>query len=482
MKDFNPILTAYMHNMFPRGGQEKDILSLYKDLPDKEINDSKGKNLYHLAARFFDAEAIEYLSSQDIKPRADEAGNTPLHDLVDSPYTNDIRNLARKADDIYRSVKRLIELKVNPKKKNDEGQIAYIKAGIGMMYPFIQALADCGVRMDAVAKENKNLLHLIVEQASYRKNNPDTIEAARKTIKILLETESIDPGDQDIFGTTPLTYAQRAGLKEIAALLNGTEDDLQTAGMTLEQAVLNKDAEAVEALSDNGADVNEVTESLRTPLMRACEYPSLEIAKLLIKKGADVNYKTGENGHTAVYYLLTAAVAHLGVGVAGGRQDPRELIRMLRTLADNGLDVNATIDNEGNTPLHVLCAAGYLAGLNNRLAEELIDAGCNVNQTNLAGQTPLMIFAARGNETEHNIAELLLDHEALTDAVDKFSNTALMYAAGNPDKASAQQIVRLLIDAGDDTVERVNNQGQTALDIAVEAGNEAVVKILLTKI
>lgn len=479
MKDFSSILTAYMHNMFPQGGQETDVLALYKAFADKEMTDANGKTLYHVAARFFDIEAIEYLASKGVRLRLDRAGNTPLHDLTNSPYTNDIRNVEKKADAIYRSAKKLIELNVNPKRKNEEGTIAYIKAGVTMMYPFLQAMADCGVKMDEVDAENRNLLHLIVEQAADYKAMPEVMEAARRTMQVVLESGSVDPSEQDVSGTTPLTYARRYQMEELATLLSG---ETETTGITPEEAVRNKDLQAMESLIDSGLELNGTDENLRTPLMLACEYPSQEMVKLLVKKGADVNYKKGENEYTAVYYLLTAAVNHLDVDAAGEQQDPKEIVRILRTLVDNGLKVNDTVDDEGNTALHVVCGTDYLAGLNNRLAEELIEAGSDVNQANLAGQTPLMIFAGQGDEQKHGIAELLLDHGTEINAVDKLGNTALMYAADNTNKVSGRRIAKLLVGGGKYTLERSNNRGQTALDIAVKAGNEEVIQFLLSKI
>jgi ankyrin repeat protein len=152
---------------------------------------------------------------------------------------------------------------------------------------------------------------------------------------------------------------------------------------------------------------------------------------------------------------------------------------MLRTLAENGLDVNATVDNDGNTALNLACQARYLADLNTSLAEELINAGARINLPNLLGKTPLMSFAQLGNETKYNIGELLLDHNADLAYTDQLGNTALMYAAGNTDHMSGKRIVSLILDKDISTLERINNAGQTAMDIAIAQNNEAVVKQLM---
>lgn len=474
--EFNQIRDAYHRNMFAQPAERVDVLTLVKALPDLNITDDGENGLYHLAARFTDTDVIRFLNEQGIKSRPAKYGDTALHALATTKFDLNSTDLEAKVTKIYDTAKLLLEIGINPKKKNDSNKLAYFEAGLVYLYPMLNALGDAGVKMDSTAEEGKNLLHAICDKLAHRKDIPGAVDAATKTVRVLVEKGGIDTEDKDIFGATPLTYAQRSGVKEIAAILSGDESDVAIGGMTLHQAVLNRDTAAVEALIKNGADLNEVSDQYRsTPLMLACEYPSLPMVKLLAEGGADVNYRTG-NGDTAVLYLLTKAISNFGRGMS---QDLKDMIKMLRTLADNGLVIDATVNNEGDTALNAVCQAGYLADLNTSLVEELIDAGCDINKPNLYGKTPLMTFAQRGNEVKYNIAELLLDNNADTSYTDKSGNTALMYAAANPDHMSAKKLVSLIIDAGATNMEQVNNAGQTAMDIAVQNNNEAVVKQIL---
>jgi ankyrin repeat protein len=476
-QEFDKIKDAYQRNMFATESDKVNMLSLYQQLPDFTITNNYEESLYHLAARFNDAEAIRFLTKAGLKPAADKYGNTALHALTTTRFNFDDPNLDEKAAKIYDTTQALLEAGINPKKKNDSGKLAYFEAGLLYMYPFLEAMGEAGVRMDVTESGGMNLLHVICEKLGNRKNIKGAIPAVMKTVRILLEKSGIDIEDKDVFNTTPLTYAQRSGVKEVAALISGDENDVATGGMTLHEAILNRDATAVEALIKSGADLNEIADQYRrTPLMLACEYPSAPLVQLLAEGGANVNFKAG-NGETAVYYLLTKAVSNLGRGTS---QNNKDVVKMLLILIANGLNVNAVVDDHANTALNLLCQAGYyLADLNTTLAEELIDAGADVNQPNQLGKTPLMSFAERGNEMKYGIAELLMDNDADVTYVDQFGNTALIYAAGNSDQMSGKRIVSLILEKDKSTLKRVNNAGQTAMDVAIQQSNEAVVKLLI---
>jgi ankyrin repeat protein len=474
--EFNQIRDAYQRNMFATGNNVVDVSALYRALPDISITNEMEENLIHLATRFTDTDAIRFLAENGLKPAPDKYGNTALHTLTTTVFDFDRPELETITEKIYHTAKLLLELGINPKKKNDSGKLAYFEAGLLYMYPFIQAMGEAGIKMDAVDDGGKNLLHTICDKLVHRKTIRGAVEAAMRTVRILMEKSGIDLDDKDVFDTTALTYAQRSGVKEIAALLSGDETDTATGGMNIHEAVLNRDTVAVEALIKAGVDLNEMSDQYhRTPLMLACEYASLPMVQLLADGGADVNFKAG-NGETAAYYLITKGIYNFGRGMS---QDIKDMLLMMRSLLRKGLDPDAAVNNEGHTALNAVCQAGYLADLNAAFAEELVEAGCNVNKPNALGKTPLMSFAERGNEMKYNIAELLLDHNADTTYADNKGNTALMYAAGNADKMSGKKIASLILDKDITTVNRVNNAGQTAMDIAVKIDNEAVVKQLL---
>ncbi|XHR92964.1 hypothetical protein ACFJIV_21865 [Mucilaginibacter sp. UC70_90] len=58
--EFNQIRDAYHRNMFNPVPDAVDAMSIYKDLADIHIVNEQEENLFHLAARFTDPEAIRF--------------------------------------------------------------------------------------------------------------------------------------------------------------------------------------------------------------------------------------------------------------------------------------------------------------------------------------------------------------------------------------------------------------------------------------
>jgi len=193
------------------------------------------------------------------------------------------------------------------------------------------------------------------------------------------------------------------------------------------------------------SNANEITETL----IVASKEGNIEIVKLLLDKGANVNAKDKRDG-TA---LMIACVK--------GYQTIVELL-----LDNKGADVNAK-NNKGDNALMFTSMTGYQT-----IVELLLDKGADVNVTNQAGETALIAASKEGNI---EIVKLLLNRYANVDAKDKDGLTALMFAS----MTGYQTIVELLLDKGAD-VNAKNNKGDNALMIARKNGNETIEKILIS--
>lgn len=102
-------------------------------------------------------------------------------------------------------------------------------------------------------------------------------------------------------------------------------------------AIQTNNTEAVRALLDKGADVNEPAYTSKTPLHYASHSRNMEILKFILSKGADVEART-EQGFTPLGYAV-------------GLNHPDNC----RALLEAGADVN-TIDNWNRTNLNVAAA------------------------------------------------------------------------------------------------------------------------------
>lgn len=190
----------------------------------------------------------------------------------------------------------------------------------------------------------------------------------------------------------------------------------------------------VKLLVEAGGDVNLADDEGLTPLMHSdCS----AVTELLLQRGADVHARDC-GGRTALLYARTAG--------------------QVRLLLAAGADPNA-VDKTGNTALMCVPDA-EIAGL-------LLAAGVDVNHRNATGVTALLLAESP------DVAKALLAAGADETACDAEGNNALHVAAILQNKEQVRFWARrgMPLDA-------VNEEGLTALDLAEEAGNEGIAKIL----
>ncbi len=191
-----------------------------------------------------------------------------------------------------------------------------------------------------------------------------------------------------------------------------------------------------------GADVNAVTGdpdwSRDTVLERALEgWVSIDCIELLVNSGADVNYKN-KDGRTPLHFATWYSNADIA-----------------KLLIKAGAKVNA-IDNEGASPL-------VWSGVNNNAGamKLFLSAGADVNESDSNGMTTLMHIIEK--YIEHGVSytnsiQFLIDSGANVNLTNKRGETALIGAALFGEK----EAIKILISAGAD-VNAVDLFGETAL-------------------
>ncbi|CAJ1964765.1 unnamed protein product [Cylindrotheca closterium] len=132
----------------------------------------------------------------------------------------------------------------------------------------------------------------------------------------------------------------------------------------LTEWIMMGDLSEVTKLLDDGVDPDQLEdeETYMSPLIFACEYQHVDIAKLLVHHGADVNARDCR-GWTPLHYACY-----------------RSNLPIAETLLDKGADVEAT-DRDGWTPLFLASRKEFV--------QLLLDNGANIRARCNEGFTPL---------------------------------------------------------------------------------------------
>jgi ankyrin repeat protein len=192
------------------------------------------------------------------------------------------------------------------------------------------------------------------------------------------------------------------------------------------------------------------------PLTRAARAGHAPLAELFLARGAPIDARNLA-GATALY--------------AASENERQATVALFLA---KGADPNLP-GRSGISPL----AAGAFKG-NDRIVEQLIARAADPDIMDATGKAPITYAAARGFA---QIVRRLLD--AGVDPRRTYGNdlTALMWATGHEDGVGAHaaiEVSKLLLDARA-PIDAIDNRGRSALMIAAERGDAAVVEFLLSR-
>lgn len=224
------------------------------------------------------------------------------------------------------------------------------------------------------------------------------------------------------------------------------------------------------------ADVNQ-GDGYETPLMLAAPIEHLEIAKILLEAGADVNDKDDDGYSTLARAILennfelaeliveknyifeknTNPIVTAVDEFIDEKLTKEETKNFIELFIKKGADINMPAGDEGHTPLMWAVEAASL-----EMVELLLVLGADVNKANLYQQTPLLLAASNGGifttekQRERNlfskITEILLQHGADVNATDGSNFDALKsnfkFNDNKNEARDRETILNLLLDHG----------------------------------
>jgi ankyrin repeat protein len=374
---------------------------------------SAGRNhdsLFHFAVGFRDVRYVELMLKSKADPDAmDSHGLTPLH------VAADIGDIAK--------VKVLLEFKADIDAKTKDGATPLFIAAANNRRDCCDYLLARGAKLDVYS--------------ACALGKTEQVTALLKADPKLANTRD------DRLQRTPLFWAARAGDSKLVALLlaQGADVNLRAPRFLVSGNVTSMTGPIITGphIFNSGRE----KDAGETPLHVAAEFGRLDVVRLLLAKGADVNAK-GANSQTPLY--LACEKHHHDV---------------VKLLLGKGADAQAR--NEwGATPLHPSIS-------DKTCVELLLAAKADPNVADQQGQTPLFEAAYHGHAES---AQLLLAQEA---KLDLYSACLLgkvedvkKFVAENPRSLDAPLPMKFSLN-------------ETPLMLAARSGHVPVVEFLVAK-
>ncbi len=431
---------------------------------------ASGMGALHAAAKRGDAAAVEALLRNCADPNAvDAAGRTPLHEAAAQGSADAIRLLLRAG-----AARHAWTVIRDGEEDREWGTPLHLAAARGS--------ADA---VKALVEQTDADLETLVRDAEGRLEPADAaLNIAARHDRAEVAVALLDAGaDIEIHGwegMTPLGVAARYGSVATARVLLQRGAALVPAGEDRERAALSIAAEAgqvemLKLLVEHGADVNRSDTSLyhATALHEAAAGGQVEAARYLVSQKAVVDapgyekatplHAAAKEGAAAVVELLLASGADVNSRDASNytalqKAASRKDTAVLQALVKGGAEIGYVLHD-------------VLARNNLEAARILIEHGADLTLRDETGSQPLHIAVDR------RLAEavaLLLKAGARADAVDTDGDTPLHYRAA----VRELPILELLL-AAKAPVNARSKSGATPLYNAVTAGQAAAVARLL---
>ena len=305
----------------------------------------------------------------------------------------------------------------------------------------VKVLIDTGADINAVESYlNKTALLMAIEYSD------------NETIELLIKYKA-DINHIDNEGNAPIDIATRLNKTDIVNLLikNGAPNDLTRAikyGVTDQVEYLLSKSKNIDALDNNGD----------TALALAIKENNVNLVKMIINKGANINIISFINNYSDEYSPLMIA----------SKNGNKEIVNLL---IKNGANVNLLNSSSMSALMTTTYDRHLITPEQIEVMKILIDAGANPNLSIIENETTL--DRVWGNDIA---SKLLINNGADVNGIEIFSGfTKLMGAA----YAGDDIMVKYLLNHGADHTFRDYEEDKTALMFAKDRGNNKVIKLLM---
>ncbi|CAG9761215.1 unnamed protein product [Ceutorhynchus assimilis] len=156
------------------------------------------------------------------------------------------------------------------------------------------------------------------------------------------------------------------------------------------------------------------------------------------------------------------------ISVTSALPTEEEIVKLTSILKLQGVDSMCSVDNQGNTPLHLAAKKGQ-----NKIVKALLVCDAEKESKNKWGFTPLHLAAKEGH---HEVISILLENTANVNAINSLGQTPFHMLG----YSNSVRSIELLLKFGAN-IEAKDKNDYTPLHSAIEQGHHEVVIILLEK-